>query len=132
MRWIRSKTFAVLVASLGVAAALGGSLGIVAAGVRSQPLVEGFNLAGGPLVKDTPPDAYLSCLPSGSWNSLYIWDGANQRWLHFFNPSNVPEYVNDPAVGGIQTIKRFTGVVLLMDQEVQAPNLVDAPEQACG
>ena len=109
MRWIRSKYFAVLAASVGVAALMGGSLGVVAAGVRSQPLAEGFNLAGGPLEANTPPDDFLSCLPDGSWSALYTWDGSAQKWLHYFD--NVPGYVNQPELGGIEVVKRFEGVV---------------------
>lgn len=129
MRWIKSKAFAFVAASLATSAILGGSLGIAAAGQRAS-LGVGFNLIGGPLQGDVTPAKYVSCLPAGSWSAVYIWDGANQRWLHFFNtgaPQNVPAYVNDPSVGGIVTIKAFAGVAIIMNTAVASPFV---PEQA--
>ena len=133
-RTLRSKYFAVVLATLGVAAILGGSLGVVMAGVRSQPLGAGFNLAGGPLNGDTTPDQYVACLPAGSWSAVYIWDSQAQTWQHYFNPAGaaaVPAYVNAPAVGGIAVVPKFSGVVLIMTQAVASPHLKDSNGEAC-
>lgn len=130
MSWMRRKTFGVLAACLTVAALLGGSLGVATAGTR-QNLVVGFNLVGGPLQSDVAPDVFVSCLPSTSWNSIYIWDGATQQWQHYFNSSVAPSYVNSVSVGGIQTIRKFSGVVLLMSQAVSSPRLKDSPSEGC-
>lgn len=130
-RSLRSKYLAVVVSTLGVAAILGGSLGVVMASVRSQPLSAGFNLAGGPLNADTTPDQYVACLPAGSWSAVYIWDSQAQTWQHFFNPTGVPAYVNAPSVGGIASVPRFSGVVLIMTQAVAAPHLKDSNAEAC-
>ena len=51
---MRKKYLVVILASLATVAALGSSLGLVAAGTR-QSLSTGFNLAGGPLQADMPP-----------------------------------------------------------------------------
>ncbi len=130
MGWIRRRSFALVVATLGVAAVLGGSLGIVAAGTK-QPLKAGFNLAGGPLNGDVPPDAFVGCLPAGSWNALYIWNGGNQSWQHFFNPSSVPGYVNGVNAGGIDKVPRYAGVVIIMQSDVASPQLRDTPNETC-
>ncbi|MFN0096162.1 MAG: hypothetical protein ACKVVT_15480 [Dehalococcoidia bacterium] len=132
MRTFRTKATALVAASLGVAAILGGSLGVVAAGVR-QPLSAGFNLAGGPLNGDVSPAEYIACLPTSSWNSVYIWDGPSQTWRHYFNTaSGVPAYVNQSTAGGIATIPRGAGVVLLMNSSVASPRLKDSNAESCG
>ncbi|MCC6381924.1 MAG: hypothetical protein IT304_05405 [Dehalococcoidia bacterium] len=130
MSWMRRKSFALVVGTLGLAALLGGSLGVVTAGTKA-PLRAGFNLAGGPLSGDVPPADFVGCLPSGSWNALYIWNGANQSWQHFFNPTSVPGYVNSPAAGGIDKVPRFAGVVILMAVDVASPQLRDRPGETC-
>jgi hypothetical protein len=92
MRWLKSKSFLMVGASLAFAAMLGGSLGLATA-LHQTDLGEGFNLVGGPLQTDLAPEEYVACLPAGSWSAVYIWDGANQEWQHFFNtaaPDNVP------------------------------------------
>ena len=128
---LKSKSLAIVVATLGVAALLGGSLGVVMASVRSQPLSD-FNLAGGPLNGDIAPDQYIACLPPTSWNAVYIWDGVNQTWLHFFNSAaGVPAYVNAANSGGISAIPRFSGVVILMNLGVSSPRLKDSASEAC-
>jgi hypothetical protein len=129
MSWYKRKSFAVIASTLAAAAILGGSLGVVAAGSK-PPLAAGFNLAGGPLGADVPPADFVGCLPQGSWSAIYVWDGPNQEWEHFF--ANVPAYVNDPASNGVATIKRFAGVVLIMNQGVSSPRLRDTPNEACG
>lgn len=131
MTSLRTRYLGLLAASIGIAALLGASLGLAAAAVRTQPLAKGFNLAGGPLVTDVAPDEFVSCLPQDSWNSLYIWDSANQKWTHYFNEDVAPAYVNRPEVGGITIVKRHAGVVLIMDKAVQSPHFVDRPTEAC-
>jgi hypothetical protein len=135
MGWIRSKTFAVIVGAVGVAAILGGSLGIATASVRHQPLTVGFNLVGGPLSADVAPGDFVGCLPATSWSAVYLWDGAHQQWQHFFNTQGttaVPAYVNATASGGIAIIPRLSGVALIMNSAVSSPQLRDAPNEACG
>jgi hypothetical protein len=128
MRIIPAKAAAFLAATLGVAAILGGSLGVVAAGVR-QPLTAGFNLVGGPLGGDVTPQQYIACLPTNSWNSVYIWEGATQSWKHYLN--GVPAYVNTAAANGITNIQRGAGVVLIMNTAVQNPVLKDSNAETC-
>lgn len=128
------KRFIVLVTvALTVVAVLGSSLGVVMAGTR-QPLSVGFNLAGGPLNADIQPADYVGCLPAGSWTALYIWDAENQTWKHYFNLNGgaLPAYINGSNVGGIGTIPRLSGVVLIMAQAVPAPRLKDQASESCG
>ncbi|MFN0148524.1 MAG: hypothetical protein ACKVT1_18635 [Dehalococcoidia bacterium] len=134
MKWIRSKTFAVVTASLGIAALLGGSLGVVTAGVRNTNLSTGFNLVGGPLGGPVAPDQFIACLPSTSWSSVYIWDGAAQTWQHYFNTAvdSVPAYVNTSSAGGIVNIPQFSGVVIIMKTAVSSPRLKDSNNESCG
>lgn len=129
MRGFVGKPMALAAAALAIAALLGGSLGIVAAGAR-PPLQAGFNLTGGPLGADVQPDAYVGCLPANSWSAVYIFDGTSQTWKHFF--AGVPGYVNQSGNGGIAIIPRFAGVVLIMNQPVPAPKLRDTAAEACG
>ena len=130
MSWMKSRTFAVLAVCLTTAALLGGSLGIAVAGTR-QSLGVGFNLVGGPLQADTPPDQFVACIPAASWSAIYVWDGSSQSWQHYFNPTTVPAYVNSSAVGGISSIRKFAGVALLMNQAVATPKLKDSPGESC-
>jgi len=128
---MRKKYLAVIVASLAVVAALGSSLGLVAAGTR-QSVSTGFNLVGGPLQADMPPAQFVACLPASSWTAVYIWDAQSQTWKHHFNTgSGTPAYVNDTALGGISVIPRLSGVVLMMAQAVTSPRLKDSPNEAC-
>ena len=129
MSLIKRPMLALTVTMLGLAAVLGGSLGLAAA--HTSNLSAGFNLVGGPLAADTEPDDFMSCLPSNSWTSIYIWDAANQKWQHFFNPANTPGYINSPQAGGIQTIKRLAGVVVLTNQAVSNANFKDSPSSSC-
>ena len=43
-----------------------------------------------------------------------------------------PAYVNGVATGGIGTIPKFSGVVLLMNSPVASPQLKDRPSETCG
>ncbi|MBI2767099.1 MAG: hypothetical protein HYX53_14470 [Chloroflexi bacterium] len=128
MSWMKHKSFAIVAGTLAAAALLGASLGVVAAGSK-PPLASGFNLVGGPLGGDVPPADFVGCLPAGSWTSIYIWDGPTQQWQHFF--AGVPAYVNAPANNGVATIKRFAGVVLIMNQAVGSPRLKDQASETC-
>lgn len=131
MKSMRKAYLAVAMATLGLAAVLGGSLGMVAAGTRSN-LQAGFNLAGGPLQADTAPDQFVGCLPANSWTAIYIWDAVNQNWKHYFNTGDgVPAYVNQAGVGGITTIPRFAGVVIIMKSAVSSPRLKDSNSESC-
>ena len=130
MSFLSRPVLALTAAMLGIAAMLGGSLGIVAA-AHSQGLVSGFNLVGGPLGADTAPDHYISCVPDGSWDAIYIWDAQNQKWEHYFNTSDAPDYINDPAAGGIDLIPRLAGVVVLTSQAVPNAQFLDRPSDTC-
>ncbi len=128
---MRKKSLAVILASMAIVAALGSSLGLVAAGTR-QSLSTGFNLAGGPLQADMPPAQFVACLPASSWTAIYIWDAQRQTWKHHFNTGGgTPAYVNDTQLGGISVIPRLSGVVLMMAQAVSNPRLKDSPNEAC-
>jgi hypothetical protein len=132
MKWIRTKSFAVIAAALSLAAIMGGSLGVAVAGVRSQPLAVGFNLVGGPLRAQVAPEEFIKCLPAGSWSSIYVWDGATQSWQHYFNTGDgVPAYVNTSSAGGIVNIPQFAGVVLMMKAAVSSPRLKDLNNENC-
>ena len=109
---------------IGVAGMLGGSLGLVVAGEKS--LSAGFNLVGGPVGADIAPDDYVSCLPDGSWNAIYIWKADTQQWKHYFNTDQgAPAFVNDADAGGIVVVNRGTGVVILMEEDVPSAFLPD-------
>ncbi|MCC6382978.1 MAG: trypsin-like serine protease [Dehalococcoidia bacterium] len=97
------------------------------------PLQAGFNLTGGPLLADVAPAEWMACLPPDSWVALYMWDGARQSWTHFFNASQgIPAYVNGSQHGGLATIPRYAGVLLLMQRDVASPTFRDEPGRACG
>jgi hypothetical protein len=130
MSFLSRPILALTGAMIGIAALLGGSLGIVAA-AHSQNLVQGFNLVGGPLGADTAPQDYIACVPSGAWTALYIWDSQNQKWQHYFNTDSAPDYINDPDAGGIETIKRLAGVVVLTTQAVPNAQFKDRPSDEC-
>lgn len=146
MSWIHRKAIAVVAIGAGVATILGATLGIALAkhtstvgGVCSNGSA-GCNIHYVGTIKPTPvsPATFTQCLPAADWIGIYIWDGPNQKWLHYFNtrpgnPGNYPEYLNNTAVGGISTIPGFSGVVLVM--RPGAPNqqvtLLDAPGETC-
>ncbi len=129
MNWMRRKSFAVIAASVGLAALIGGSLGVATAGVRQTTLSTGFNVVGGPLGGAVAPDQFVACLPANSWSAVYIWDGAAQSWQHYFG--GVPAYVNASGAGGISTIPQLSGVVLIMNTAVSNPRLKDTNAETC-
>ena len=59
-----------------------------------------------------------------------FWDGERQEWRHFF--PGVPAYVNAGSNSGIDVIKRFSGVVIIMNQAVSTPRLKDNASESCG
>lgn len=132
MGFLRNRIFAAMAASLLAAAVFGSTLGIAVAG--QQPLSAGVNpTVGGPLDGDVTPTKFMSCLPDGSWSSLYWWDALNQSWRHFFNTdgTNVPDYLNSEAAGGLTLVPRFSGVSLVMNVQVGAPFFPDRQSQSC-
>ena len=142
MSWITRKSFGlVLASSLALAAVMGGSLGIALA--KHTSTVTGVcangsngcnvNFVGAIGSGDVTPGQFTKCLSAGTWEAIYIWDGPNQQWQHFFNPS-VPTYVNQPSAGGITSIPRFAGVVLIMKlgQPAQSVTLLDGNSETCG
>jgi hypothetical protein len=129
---MRKRYLSLFLAAIALVAALGSSLGLVAARVRpAQDLGVGFNLIGGPLDDNVTPATFLACLPAGSWDALYTWDAQTQTWKHFFNPADVPAYVNNAQLGGIAEIPRLAGVVLIMGTAVPDPFFKDFPAEAC-
>ncbi|HMO54610.1 MAG TPA: hypothetical protein PJ994_08910, partial [Tepidiformaceae bacterium] len=79
------------------------------------------------------PSKFTECIPANDWESIYIWDGAAQNWLHYFNTTKYPGYLNNVNAGGISTIPGFSGVVLIMRSG--APNqtitLLDQNSETC-
>jgi hypothetical protein len=131
MNIFKSRMVAFVAGSFTLAALLGASLGVVVAGPRSG-LGVGFNLVGGPLQSAVPPQTFVGCLPTTSWDAVYLWDGANQRWQHYFNKANgTPEYVNSTDAGGINQIPRLAGVVLIMRTAVTNPTIPDRSTETC-
>lgn len=128
MSWLRTKPFALAAGMLGVAAILGGSLGVAAAGTK-PPLFVGMNLMGGPTGSAIQPDAYLGCLPANSWAALYSFDSKSQTWKHYY--PGVPGYVNASGNGGISLIDRYQPLILMMSQKVDTPKLRDTPSEPC-
>jgi hypothetical protein len=132
MRFVFNRITVVIAMTLLVVAMLGASLGIATANQRLVTLVPGFNLIGGPLVGDVEPDDFVGCLPDTSWTAIYIWDPVAQSWEHYFNTeqANIPDYINNAAVGGIQEIPRLAGVVIIMTQQVTNPFVPESSSQA--
>ncbi len=131
MKLLKNRTLLFVASSLMLAAVMGGSLGVVAAGSRGG-LGAGFNLIGGPLNDQVTAQKFVSCLPAGSWDAVYIWDGTAQKWQHYFNTANgTPAYVNALDAGGINNIPRFAGVVLIMKTAVASPFVPERPADTC-
>ena len=130
MSLLRHKALYLVLATFGAAALFGGTLGATAG---SRPaLSEGFNLIGGPLGGSVTPDKFVSCLPGGSWQAIYTWDGAEQEWTHFFDTSGtLPDYLNDTDVGGMSSIGRLAGVVVIMNSAVANPFFPENSSDAC-
>lgn len=141
MSWIHRKAFAVVGAGAGVAAIMGATLGIAVAkhantvGGVCQGGGNGCNIhyVGAIRANSVSPDNFTKCLPANDWEAIYIWDGPNQQWQHYFNVSKTPAYVNQPSAGGISTIPGFSGVVLIMRSgaPVQQVTFLDSNSEAC-
>jgi len=130
MNRLRSKVLALTVATFGMAAVLGGSLGLATAG--SKNLVAGYNQIGGPVGGDVKPANYVKCLNTNSWKAIYIWQSSTQEWKHYFNTAKgVPSYVNDFAVGGMRDVPFGSGVIIIMDSAVSGAFFPDNDSQSC-
>ncbi len=128
MTWVKRKTLAIVVGSALVVGLLGASLGIAAAG---QPLGAGFNIVGGPR-DDMQAGTFVSCLPATSWNAIYVWQADQQQWLHFFNTAKgYPAYINQASTGGITTIPKLAGVVIMMADAQSNATLKSQNSTAC-
>jgi hypothetical protein len=127
----RHRAAAFAMSMLLVAGILGASLGVAMAGSRGN-LSTGFNLIGGPLSADVTPNEFVSCLPSDSWEAVYIWNASKQEWKHYFNATgSVPKYINDTKVGGIDKIPQLSGVVIIMKKSVSSAVVPEGPGQGC-
>ncbi len=141
MSWIHRKALAVVVVGAGVATLLGASLGMAVAKHSSQVGgvcsngSQGCNIhyVGAIRNSSVSPDSFTKCLPTADWEAIYIWDGPNQQWQHYFNTTKTPAYVNDTNAGGISTIPGFSGVVLIMrlGSASQSVTLLDANSETC-
>jgi len=127
MSLMTRKVFALVAGTMLLAAALGASLGVVFAGPRPS-LDRGYNVVGGPFEESVSAQHFTSCLGT-AWNALYIWDADAQQWRHYFR--DVPEVLNGLKVGGIETIPRLSGVVLIMDTPVESPFLPSSAGESC-
>ncbi len=132
MTTTKLKIASLIFAAFGIAALLGGSLGVVTAG-QKQTLFAGSNPAvGGPFAGSVTPAKWVSCLPSSSWRAVYRWDGTAQQWGHFFNTTKgIPSYVNHEDVGGLATIPRLAGLAMQMDEQVNSPFMPDSSGESC-
>ena len=141
MSRIHRKALAVVAAGALVATLLGATLGIAmakhtgtVAGVCSNGS-QGCNIhyVGAIRPGSVDPANFVKCLPPGDWEAIYIWDGPNQEWEHYFNTTDTPAFVNQPGAGGISQIPGFSGVVLIM--RLGAPSqqitLLDANNESC-
>jgi hypothetical protein len=130
MGFVQNKRLLAITGSaFGVAALLGASLGLAAAGDKGT-LTTGPQYIGGPFA-DMAPEKFTSCLPEDNWSSIYIWDAQEQQWQHWVNPAKHEEYINDPSVGGIETIPRFAGVAILIDSTITNAFFPDTNAQNC-
>jgi hypothetical protein len=143
MSWFHRRVFAVAVSGLVVAGIFGATLGLAVAKHTSQ--VGGMCSNGQPGCNihyvgairpgGVSPGKFTECLPANDWEAIYIWDGAAQNWLHYFNtsPGKYPSYLNNTAAGGISTIPGFSGVVLIMRSGAanQTVTLLDANNESC-
>lgn len=142
MSWMQRKSLTLAVSMLGLAAVLGGSLGIAVA-KHNKPTVTGvcangspgcnINFVGAIRAGGVSPAKFTECLPPGAWEGIYVWDGPAQEWRHFLNPAVAPDFVNSPQAGGIENIPGFAGVVLIMKagQPSQTVTLLDANSETC-
>ena len=130
MGWLRGRAIVIVLVTFGVVSLLGGTLGAMAG---SRDLNADFNLIGGPQGSSMQPATFVSCLPSDSWQVLYLWDGPTQTWRHFVNTStiNASGYINDEDVGGMSSIPRNAGVILMMNAAVVNAFFPDTVGQGC-
>ncbi|MCK9518542.1 MAG: hypothetical protein M0R74_05880 [Dehalococcoidia bacterium] len=132
MNLIRNKAFAVVVATFGLAAVLGGSLGLVAAAPREQVIYKNMNLVGYTGRQPIAPSEFLACVEKTGWIGLYRWENDPEtndgRWLHYLN--NVPAYVNSPSVNGMDEIPAFGGTILIASKQFNA-FFPSRPGEAC-
>ena len=141
MSWIHRKALAVVLAGAGVATILGATLGIAVAKHSSSVGGVCSNGSSGCAIHyvgaisqgGVTAANFTKCLPGSDWEAIYIWDGPNQEWEHYFNTVDVPAYVNDTAAGGISTIPGFSGVVLIMKAgtPIQQVTLLDSNSESC-
>lgn len=132
MSKLRLKVASIAALCLTLAAVLGLSAGFVAAGPRSQPLLPGLNLLGGPLHDSVPPADFLACLPPSSWKAIYLYRAETQTWQHYFNPSlGIPAYANRSDLGGIAVIPQTAGLWIIMEQRVDNPFFIDRVTESC-
>ncbi len=146
MSRMHRKLLAVFATAAGVAVILGATLGIALA--KHSNTVSGTCANGQPgcnihyvgTIRPQPvsPEKFTECLPAADWLGIYIWDGPNQKWLHFFNtrpgnPGNYPAYLNNTSAGGISSIPGFSGVVLIMRPGAasQSVTFLDANNETC-
>ncbi|MGE0599736.1 MAG: hypothetical protein AB7N24_16620 [Dehalococcoidia bacterium] len=141
MSWIHRKALAVVVAGAAVSTILGASLGIAVA--KHASTVGGVCSGGGNGCNihyvgaihsgSVSPANFTKCLPAADWEAIYIWDGPNQEWEHYFNETKTPAFVNATAAGGINTIPGFSGVVLIMKPgaPIQQVTLLDGNNESC-
>jgi glutamyl endopeptidase len=95
------------------------------------PLSPGVNFVAGPS-QTILPGELLSCLPSTSWVGMYLWDAQLQEWRHFSNvKKGIPGYVNTPDAGGVDVVPAMAAVVLMMDEPVASPRIVEKPGAGC-
>ncbi len=130
MSLIRNPATALAAGVLGLAALLGGSLGLATAATQ---LNSGFNLIGGPM-SDVEPDHFIECIPEDSWKAVYIWESDEQEWRHYFNTDfgdGVPGFVNSVNAGGIEVVPGGGGVILYMDREVADANFPRHASDTC-
>lgn len=130
MRFLKTRGALVAALTLLVVSMLGASLGVAMANQRNITLSPGFNLMGGPLFANIEPDDFMECFPDGSWEAIYIWDAENQSWSHYFaEGQGLPGYINHEEVGGIDTIPRLSGLVVIMNTQVTNPFVPDDTSQ---
>jgi hypothetical protein len=139
MSRIHRKALAVVAAGAAIATLLGATLGVAVA--RHASTVSGVCANGSSgcnihyvgALGNVQPANFVKCLPTGDWEAIYIWDGPNQEWEHFFNTVDTPAFVNQPAAGGIEQIPAFAGVVLIMKLGTpsQQVTLLDGNSESC-
>ena len=140
MSWFHRKAIAVVVTGLGLATILGATLGVAVA--QHQTPVSGqcgnasgcLQYVGVIRAGAVSPDTFTKCIPAADWTAIYIWDGPNQQWQHYFNTAaGVPSSVNQSAAGGITSIPGFAGVVLIMKagSPSQTVTLLDQNSESC-